>query len=240
MSGLRLLASPTRPPLMAQRALMRYPSSYAKSFSACSGSMTAWSPLGTCASAPRGVAFRPARRRRRSKLLISRLNGRPAASPVNASAAPSRAPPHDSGSGWFAIPFLYLTFIDYSLPVSWRTVLSPLPRRSDWGCSLLDSPAISVFPEWVIGSTCAMTLSRIAQCSHYITACTLVGSPYVTRHTRGFSHFVTSMTAPVTSGWSISPGGIRTHWKTPPYHGAHPLRPFVMFLRLLMLAIVPC
>jgi hypothetical protein len=32
------------------------------------------------------------------------------------------------------------------------------------------------------------------------------------------------MIAPVTSGWSISPGGICTHWKTPPYHGAHPKR----------------
>ena len=39
----------------------------------------------------------------------------------------------------------------------------------------------------------------------------------------GFSHFVTSMTAPLASGWSISPGGILTHWKAPPCHGAHPL-----------------
>jgi len=36
----------------------------------------------------------------------------------------------------------------------------------------------------------------------------------------GFSHFVTSMTAPVASGWSISPGGACTHWKAPPLHGA--------------------
>src|SRR5277367_5529118 len=37
----------------------------------------------------------------------------------------------------------------------------------------------------------------------------------------GFSHFVTSMTAPVASGWSVSPGGTCTHWKAPPSHGAH-------------------
>ena len=37
----------------------------------------------------------------------------------------------------------------------------------------------------------------------------------------GFSHFVTSMTAPIASGWSESPGGACTHWKTPPLHGAH-------------------
>ena len=35
--------------------------------------------------------------------------------------------------------------------------------------------------------------------------------------TEGFSHFVTSMTAPVASGWSVSPGGTRTHWKAPPF-----------------------
>jgi len=39
----------------------------------------------------------------------------------------------------------------------------------------------------------------------------------VTCYTEGFSHFVTSMTAPVASGWSVSPGGICTHWKAPPF-----------------------
>lgn len=53
--------------------------------------------------------------------LISRLNGWPALSPVNASTTPSRAPPHDSGPGWFAIPFLCRTFINYSPTVSCRT-----------------------------------------------------------------------------------------------------------------------
>jgi hypothetical protein len=35
-----------------------------------------------------------------------------------------------------------------------------------------------------------------------VTACTLAKSPKVTLYTRGFSHFVTSMTAPIASGWS--------------------------------------
>jgi hypothetical protein len=39
----------------------------------------------------------------------------------------------------------------------------------------------------------------------------------VTRYTEGFSHFVTSMTAPVASGWSESPGGPFTHWNAPPF-----------------------
>ena len=42
---------------------------------------------------------------------------------------------------------------------------------------------------------------------------------------RGFRHFVTSMPAPVASGWSGSPGGTCTHWKTPPCHGARDLQP---------------
>jgi hypothetical protein len=32
---------------------------------------------------------------------------------------------------------------------------------------------------------------------------------------------LTSMTAPVASGWSVWPGGTCTHWKAPPCHGAH-------------------
>jgi hypothetical protein len=48
-----------------------------------------------------------------------------------------------------------------------------------------------------------------------VTACTLAKSPNVTLYTRGFSHFVTSMTAPIASGWSencrvrLSPTGKR-------------------------------
>ncbi len=48
----------------------------------------------------------------------------------------------------------------------------------------------------------------------------------------GFSHFVTSIAAPVASGWSISPGGIRTHWKAPPLHGAHPQETSVISVAL--------
>jgi hypothetical protein len=36
----------------------------------------------------------------------------------------------------------------------------------------------------------------------------------------GFSHFVTSIAAPVASGWSGLPGGTCTHWNAPPCHGA--------------------
>jgi hypothetical protein len=45
-----------------------------------------------------------------------------------------------------------------------------------------------------------------------------------TTQSKGLSHFVTSMTAPVASGWSGCRVGTRTHWKAPPCHGAHPNR----------------
>src|SRR3979411_1517604 len=41
-----------------------------------------------------------------------------------------------------------------------------------------------------------------------VTACTLALSPIRDTLTRGFSHFVTSMTAPVASGWGGCGGGI--------------------------------
>src|SRR6202008_2815396 len=53
-----------------------------------------------------------------------------------------------------------------------------------------------------------------------VAACTLALSPIRDTLIEGFSHFVTSMTAPIASGWSDSPGGACTHWKAPPCHGA--------------------
>ncbi|MGB7933940.1 MAG: hypothetical protein WCH04_17280, partial [Gammaproteobacteria bacterium] len=41
-----------------------------------------------------------------------------------------------------------------------------------------------------------------------VTACTLAGSSKMTRHIEGFSHFVTSMTAPIASGWSNFAGWV--------------------------------
>jgi hypothetical protein len=46
-----------------------------------------------------------------------------------------------------------------------------------------------------------------------VTACTLAGSPKVFRYIEGFSFFVTSITAPIASGWSEIAG-----WDS------HPLR----------------
>jgi len=52
---------------------------------------------------------------------LSRLNGWPARTPVNASPSTSRCTAHDSGPVWFAMPSLQGTCTLYSLPVSRRT-----------------------------------------------------------------------------------------------------------------------
>ena len=52
---------------------------------------------------------------------LSRLDGRPARSPADASPGPSRGPTHGSGPVWLARPSLQRTSTSYSLPVSRRT-----------------------------------------------------------------------------------------------------------------------
>src|SRR6202158_4953278 len=42
-------------------------------------------------------------------------------------------------------------------------MLTPLPRRSGWAYSSLIHPAVSAFPERVVGSACASSFSRIAR-----------------------------------------------------------------------------
>ena len=55
------------------------------------------------------------------------------------------------------------------------------------------------------GDRVGLRIGLFEVCSAFtrVTACTLARSPCVTRYVEGFSHFVTSMTAPTTSGWSI-------------------------------------
>ena len=56
-------------------------------------------------------------------IALSRLDGRPARSPADASPGPSRGPTHGSGPVWLARPSLQRTFTSYSLPVSRRTTV---------------------------------------------------------------------------------------------------------------------
>src|SRR5271154_1101067 len=69
-------------------------------------------------------------------------------------------------------------------------------------------PAVSAFPEVAVGSACTSTFSELAQRSLELRPAHSRRHLYVTSYTEGFSHFVTSMTAPVASGWSVRRVGL--------------------------------
>src|ERR1700731_745254 len=96
----------------------------------------------------------------------------------------------------------------------------PLPRCSGWAYSSLISPSRVSLPRK--GRRVGLHIDIFEACSAFtrVAACTLALSPIRDTLIEGFSHFVTSMTAPIASGWSESPGGPCTHWKGPPCHGA--------------------
>ena len=70
-------------------------------------------------------------------------------------------------------------------------------KRGESGIS-----AVSAFPERVVGSACTSSFSRLARRSLALRPAHSRGHQFVARYTEGFSHLVTSMTAPVASGWS--------------------------------------
>src|SRR5216684_2885985 len=73
--------------------------------------------------------------------IISQLNTQPACAPVNASPTALQLPTHDSGSGWFATPFLCDSFIHDSTPVypgALRNLLEQRAQRlKQWGPLLI-------------------------------------------------------------------------------------------------------
>jgi hypothetical protein len=69
-------------------------------------------------------------------------------------------------------------------------------------------PAVSAFPEVAVGSACTSTFSELARRSPALRPAHSRRHLYVTSYTEGFSHFVTSMTAPVASGWSVRRVGL--------------------------------
>src|SRR5215469_14880248 len=81
-------------------------------------------------------------------------------------------------------------------------MLSPLPRRSGWACYFAHSPSRISLPRK--GRRVGLRIVLFEACSAFtrVTACTLALSPMRDTLIEGFSHFVTSMTAPIASGWS--------------------------------------
>src|ERR1700730_9593025 len=93
-------------------------------------------------------------------------------------------------------------------------MLSPLPRHSDWAYYFAHSPSRVSLPRY--GSQVGLCIVLFEACSAFtrVTACTLALPPIRGTHSEGFSYFVTSIAAPVASGWSscregLTPAGKR-------------------------------
>ena len=88
------------------------------------------------------------------------------------------------------------------------------------GVIFAHSPSRISLPRY--GSRVGLHIDLFEACSAFtrVAACTLALPPIRDTLIEGFGHFVTSMTAPIASGWSGLPGGACTHWKAPPLHGA--------------------
>src|SRR5580700_11598557 len=84
------------------------------------GSLTTPGRPGARDDAPRRIAFHDLHGVGTQNRNLSRLDGWPMRSPVNASLRPSRATAHDSGPMWIATPSSQGTCTLYSLPVSRR------------------------------------------------------------------------------------------------------------------------
>src|SRR6201989_1145901 len=81
-------------------------------------------------------------------------------------------------------------------------MLSPLPRRRGWAHCFAHSPSRISLPRK--GRRVGLRIVLFEACSAFtrVAACTLAVSPTRDTLIEGFSHFVTSVTAPIASGWS--------------------------------------
>src|SRR5216110_52216 len=87
-------------------------------------------------------------------------------------------------------------------------MLSPLPRRSGWAHHFARSPRRVSLPRKGCRVGLRIVLFEVCSAFTHVTACTLARSPSRDPLSRGFSHFVISMTAPVASGWSVRRVGL--------------------------------
>src|SRR5882762_3699881 len=100
-------------------------------------------------------------------------------------------------------------------------MLSPLPRRSDWGhCFAHSPPPCQPSPIWLSGRPAHCPFRGLLGVHSRYGLHTRAVTVYRDTLSEGFSHFVTSMTAPVASGWSGCRVGLAPTGKAPPFHGA--------------------
>src|SRR6266436_7380935 len=134
------------------------------------------------------------------RLLTSLHRSYPASAVLRTSPPPqgARPVPHGHPVG-HPCPRLGVSRVAYAFLVY---MLSPLPRRSGGRTLRSASPSRISLPRKGCRVGLRIVLFEVCSAFTRVTACTRALSPIRDTLTRGFSHFVTSMTAPVASGWS--------------------------------------
>ena len=113
-------------------------------------------------------------------------------------------------------------------------MLSPLPRHSAWwNCLAHPFSRISLPRKGYRVGLCIVFFEACSVFTH-VTACTL--APVTVNrdpHYQRLQPFRYLHSCSSCFRLELSPGGIHTHWKTPPYHGAHPFET-VNFLKAVL------
>ena len=100
-------------------------------------------------------------------------------------------------------------------------MLSPLPRRSGWAYCFAHSPQpYQPSPKSLSGRPVHCPFRGLLGVHSRYGLHTRAVTVFRDTLSEGFSHFVTSMTAPVASGWSGCRVGLAPTGKAPPLHGA--------------------
>ncbi len=108
----------------------------------------------------------------------------------------------------------------------------PTPPRLMLLAKLLFLPTLDSLAG--VGSACTLSFSRLAQHSLALRPAHSRCHQFVTRYSKGFSHFVTSMTAPVASGWSdgrvgLAPSEKKRRLTTAHTRSGHRVRNYSVF-----------
>ena len=122
---------------------------------------------------------------------------------VEDDATPERPACPSRGSGWSCHPDLTTLGASRVACAFLVNVLSHYPGAAAGRRRRSSQPALSAFPDNVVESARTSSFSRPAQRSLALRPAHSRRHLYVTGYTEGISHFVTSMTAPVASGWSV-------------------------------------
>ena len=141
---------------------------------------------------------------------------------MNLSDSPGRPACPSRASGWSSLTTPWGLPCCVRFPCVHAVATTPAQRQGHRFAHF--APVMSAFPDMAVGSACALSFSKFARRSLALRPAHSRRSPSRDPLSEGFSHFVTSIAAPVASGWSGCRAGLAPAGKAPPFHGARALR----------------